>query len=118
MGDSLIFDIDAVTLENIENPEVAIGWQPAPDRIIHSTTGYGTESIKSAITKVKNHNGTFQIVDEKTAGVVYQGKIENKTTSIGSFQTIDFTDFKKEGLYRIKVGNIVTEPFYINRNIC
>lgn len=117
MGDSLIFDIDAVTLENIENPEVAIGWQPAPDRIIHSTTGYGTESIKSAITKVKNHNGTFQIVDEKTAGVVYQGKIENKTTSIGSFQTIDFTDFKKEGLYRIKVGNIVTEPFYINRNI-
>ncbi|MCK3685140.1 hypothetical protein [Maribellus sp. YY47] len=38
MGDSLKFDIDAVALETIENPEVLSDWQPAPNRIIFSTT--------------------------------------------------------------------------------
>ena len=62
MGDSLKFDIDAVALEEVEKPEVVSGWIPASNRIIHSTTGYGTESEKSAITTVKNHNGRFQLV--------------------------------------------------------
>ena len=37
MGDSLKFDIDAVTLETVEHPEIASGWMPAENRIIHST---------------------------------------------------------------------------------
>src|SRR5678815_3596232 len=57
MGDSLKFDIDAVTLETVEHPEVVSGWMPAQNRIIHSTTGYGIESNKSAIVRVKNNNG-------------------------------------------------------------
>jgi hypothetical protein len=44
MGDSLKFDIDAVSLEKVENPEVVTGWTPAENRIIYSTTGYGVES--------------------------------------------------------------------------
>ena len=34
MGDSLKFDIDAVELQTIENPEVVSGWKPAENRII------------------------------------------------------------------------------------
>jgi hypothetical protein len=47
----LKFDIDAVELQTIENPEVVSGWKPAENRIIYSTTGYRTESEKSAIVQ-------------------------------------------------------------------
>lgn len=117
MGDSLRFDIDAVTLQKIENPETVSGWVPASNRIIYSTTGYGVESVKSAIVRVNDHQGKFQLVDNNSSGVVYQGKIDSEKTAIGNFETIDFSDFKKEGEYRIRIGNVTTQPFYINRNI-
>ncbi len=117
MGDSLKFDIDAVTLQTVENPEVVSGWTPAPNRIIYSTTGYGVESQKTAIVNVKNNNGKFQLIDNVSNGMVYEGKIQSKKTHIGSFETIDFSDFKKEGQYFIRVGDITTKPFYINKNI-
>ncbi|WP_276479818.1 glycoside hydrolase family 9 protein [Paraflavitalea pollutisoli] len=117
MGDSLKFDIDAVSLQTIENPEIASGWVPAPNRIIHSTTGYGTESEKTAIIHVKNHNGSFQLIDNTRKAVVYEGKVNAAKTAIGSFETVNFSDFKKEGQYTIRVGNVTTKPFYISKDI-
>jgi len=117
MGDSLKFDIDAVTLQTVRNPEVVSGWMPAQDRIIYSTTGYGVESEKSAIVNVKNNNGKFQLTDNRSKRMAYEGKINSQKTDIGNFETIDFSDFKKEGQYFIRVGDVITRPFYINKNI-
>lgn len=117
MGDSLKFDIDAVSLQTVENPEVVSGWMPAENRIIYSTTGYGVESEKSAIVNVKNNNGKFQLIDNESKGKVYEGNINLIKTKIGNFETIDFTAFKKEGQYVLRVGSVTTKPFYINKNI-
>lgn len=117
MGDSLKFDIDAVELQTIENPEVVSGWMPAENRIIYSTTGYGVDSEKSAIVRVGKHDGKFQLIDYKTLQAVYEGNINQAKTPIGAFETIDFTGFAREGEYIIKVGEVATQPFYINRNI-
>jgi hypothetical protein len=117
MGDSLKFDMDAVSLQTVSNPEVVSGWMPAENRIIYSTTGYGVESVKSAIVNVKNNNGKFQLVDNISKQIVYQGNINSKKTNIGSFETIDFSSFKKEGQYFIRVEDVTTKPFYINKNI-
>ncbi|MBO9617937.1 MAG: glycoside hydrolase family 9 protein [Niabella sp.] len=117
MGDSLQFDVDAVELQTVDNPETVRGWQPAQDRIIFSTTGYGINSSKSAIVNVSKNAGTFQLKDAKTLNTVYSGKIQNQQTGIGSFQTIDFSDFKKEGQYIIQAGSVQTMPFYINKDI-
>ncbi|HRP57105.1 cellulase N-terminal Ig-like domain-containing protein [Agriterribacter sp.] len=117
MDDSLKFDIDAVTLETVENPEVVSGWAPAENRTIYSTTGYGDESQKTAIVNVKKHDGTFQLIDNISKGLVYQGKIQSQRYRTGSFETIDFSDFKKEGEYYIKVNDVTSKPFYINKNI-
>ncbi|HYJ65372.1 MAG TPA: cellulase N-terminal Ig-like domain-containing protein, partial [Parafilimonas sp.] len=99
MGDSLKFDIDDVLLQKIENPEAVSGWMPAQNRIIYSTTGYGVESEKSAIVNVQHNDGKFQLIDNISNGVVYEGKINSKKTDIGNFETIDFSIFKKEGQY-------------------
>ncbi|MBO9634091.1 MAG: glycoside hydrolase family 9 protein [Chitinophagaceae bacterium] len=117
MGDSLKFDIDAVSLQTIENPEIASGWIPAPNRIIHSTSGYGVDSKKTAIVHVKNNKGKFELVDNSNKSIVHTGKIIAQHSAIGDFESIDFSDFKKEGQYFIRVGNISTKPFYINKNI-
>jgi hypothetical protein len=117
MGDSLKFDIDAVELQTIENPEVVSGWKPAENRIILSTSGYRPESVKSAIIRVNNNDGEFRIIDYSSSQVAYKGKIRKEKTSIGDFETIDFTDFKKEGEFLIRVGNVTTRPFYIDRNL-
>lgn len=117
MGDSLKFDIDAVSLQTIKNPEVVSGWQPAQDRIIHSTTGYRPESIKTAIVKVQGHNGRFQLVDEVTKSVVFEGDVNQKKTAIGKFETIDFSEFKKGGQYVLRLGNVTTKPFYIHQDL-
>lgn len=117
MGDSLKFDVDNVKLELIENPEVVSGWQPADNRIIFSTTGYGKESEKTAIVKVGNHNGKFQIVDYNTNQTAFEGDVKTEKTHIGSFETVSFTDFQKEGRYYIRVGDVSTMPFYIDRDI-
>jgi hypothetical protein len=117
MGDSLKFDIDAVELQTVENPEVVSGWKPAENRIIYSTTGYRNNSEKSAIIRVKNHDGKFRLVDYTTSQVAYEGQINTVKTHLGDFETIDFTNFKKEGQYQIRVGDVTTKPFYINHNI-
>ena len=117
MGDSLKFDIDAVSLQTIDNPEVATGWTPANNRIIHSTTGYGVESEKTAIVNVKNHNGKFQLVNNASKAVAFEGKVSAQKTNIGSFETVDFSGFEKEGEYFLRIGNVVSQPFHINKDI-
>ena len=117
MGDFLQFDIDAVQLQVVENPEVVSGWMPAENRIIYSTTGYGIDSEKSAIIRVKNHDGTFKLIDWSTYQTVYEGKVKSGKTDIGTFETVEFSDFKKQGQFMIKVGDIITPPFYIHRDI-
>ncbi len=117
MGDSLKFDIDAVELQTVENPEVVSGWQPAANRIILSTSGYRPESEKTAIVKVAGNNGEFSLVDYTTSQVAYRGKITKAKTALGDFETIDFTDFKKQGEYTIRVGDVSTMPFYIDDNL-
>lgn len=73
MGDFLRFDVDAVELQKVENPETVKGWMPAQNRIIFSTTGYSIESPKSAIVNVEKHGGQFQLKDAATQAIVYTG---------------------------------------------
>jgi hypothetical protein len=117
MGDFLQFDVDEVQLQVVENPEVVSGWIPAKNRIIYSTTGYGVDSEKSAIVNVSRHDGTFKLINAETNKTVYKGKVNLGTTPIGTFETIEFTNFKEEGQFVIQVGEITTPPFYISHNI-
>ena len=117
MGEYQQFDIGGIALQVIENPEVQRGWTPAENRIIYSTTGYGIDSRKMAIVNVANHNGTFRLLDDNTNQVVFTGSVNSIESHIGSFDTIDFSDFQTEGRFVINVGDVTTQPFFINRNI-
>ncbi len=117
MGDLLQFDVSNVALQVVNEPEVVSGWKPARNRIVFSTSGYRPDSEKSAIVNIAKHNGKFQIVDEATSQVVYEGDIKPVKTSLGGFDTADFTSVGRQGRYRIRVGDITTAPFYIDDNL-
>jgi len=117
MGDSLKFDVDKVELQVVDKPEVVSGWKPADNRIIFSTSGYRPGSEKTALTSVKSNNSSFSIIDYTTSQVAYNGTIKKVKTGLGEFETIDFTDFTKEGQYMIRVGDVTSRPFYINNNL-
>lgn len=117
MGDNLCFDIDGIELQTVENPEIARGWTPAENRIIFSTSGYRSDSEKTAISSINKHDGKFQLIDNKTNNIAYEGNIQSIKRRIGSFDVINFTDFTKEGQYCIRIGEVTTAPFYINNNL-
>ncbi len=117
MGDSLRFDVDAVELQKVENPETVKGWMPAQNRILFSTTGYTLESTKTAIVNVEKHDGSFRLVDAKTQAVVYTGAVRKEKTGLGEFETVDFSGFKTPGQYVLRVGEVTTLPFYIHQDV-
>lgn len=116
MGETLRFDVDEVRLEVIEDPEVALGWKPADNRIIFSTSGYTTKAVKTAISTVEGQD-KFTVRNAGNGKVVFKGDIVGTETGLGRFNTMDFSGLTKPGRYYIQVGDVKTWPFYIDDNV-
>ncbi|WP_321332504.1 glycoside hydrolase family 9 protein [uncultured Bacteroides sp.] len=119
MGDSAIYYIDDINLQTIENPEKVSGWIPSDGKIIYSTTGYELNGPKTAIvnTNYSIYSNHFQLIDSTNGKVVYEGKINNDTTTIGQFGLIDFTAFNRRGEYQLKIGRLETPGIRIGKDI-
>lgn len=59
----------------------------------------------------------FELVDAITGKAVFNGKINNQKSTIGNFQTLDFTAFDIPGSYKIRTGTQETPAFLIGENI-
>jgi hypothetical protein len=118
-GDSLVYYIDRIELQQVEDPEIESGWQPAVNRIVYSTTGYMPNDTKTAITThiPSCTDRTFQLMDAQSNLPVFTGRLRQEKTSIGEFDVIDFTSFHQPGSYRLKAGDLLTPPFRIGDRI-
>lgn len=110
--------IDKIELQQIEDPDIVSGWIPGNNRIVYSTTGYMLNDKKTAIANLQNRQKErFDLIDAKTGEIVFTGKIENKKTTIGEFNILDFSVFNKPGYYHLRTGAIETKPFHIDDRI-
>lgn len=118
MSNTMRYYVDKIELQQIEDPEKTVGWQPGNNRLVYSTTGYAVNSDKTAILNMdaKLHNNQFQLTDLQ-GKVVYNGKIEQVKTTTGNFSVLNFTDFNQLGEYKIKVGSILSDPFRISERL-
>lgn len=115
-GDSAVYYIDDLRLQQIKNPEKVSGWTPAEHIIAYSGTGYATDDSKTAIVNpgLYPSETAFQLIDNTNHQVVYEGKLKQEQTTIGRFGVMDFTDFRQPGSYRLKMnGKLLTSPFRI-----
>ena len=119
-GDSATYYIDNLTLQKVEDPDPVSGWQPAPGRIVYSTTGYFVKGSKTAILPLgerKTDEG-FCLLDARTGDIAYQGTSHTASTTIGTYRILDFTPFHTPGEYRLQTeSGLSTPPFRIGDRI-
>jgi hypothetical protein len=110
-GDHTILYIDQLELQSVV-PDHVEGWDVAAGKIAFSHSGYTTGSTKSAIASdLTAHE--FSVIDRATGKVVLTRPVEEKKTSLGSYQVLDFSELQAPGTYQIRAGSEVTRPFVI-----
>lgn len=110
--------IDRIAAQKIAEPEQVTGWEPQHSNIIYSMSGYDAKGQKTAIVgadKVAD-NSRFILRDVNNGREVYSGKVNRKTTTIGSFGHIDFSDFNQPGMYVLEAGDLKTDTFPIDNS--
>jgi hypothetical protein len=119
MGDKSVFYIDRMELQRVSDPEIVSGWMPGKDRIVYSTSGYGSHCPKTAVADPGNagRDKTFTLIDAYTGKVVYEHPVRVETTTLGTFAILDFSVFDREGDYRLEWGAASTPPFRIGPDI-
>lgn len=106
--------IRKITLEKTASTNVSTGWLPKNGSIIYSHTGYQKDLAKSALMYDENNQEThFEVISADTKEIVYKKELTKKTSSIGTFLILDFTEFSEVGSYYLQVGQTQTEVFEI-----
>lgn len=113
-NDLVTYDIDHIELQRVAADQYE-GWTVAPDKFSFSHIGYRPNDAKIAMVGT-NAGDKFQLIDQKGA-VVFSGDVKALRTKNGDFQQLNFSDFKKEGNYRIRTGKLVSNPFPIKQNV-
>jgi len=113
-ADDFAFEIKDIYLEQVENPDVSLGWIGNESTICYSTVGYEAKGKKHAV--VSAVSGSFLLEDE-TGNSVFSGEIKKTENEKGLFGIVDFSDFNQKGVYRIKTGSLCSELFYIDDHI-
>jgi hypothetical protein len=120
-SDECVYYFDDIRLVRIADPEKTSGWQPRTDRIIFSTSGYETTDPKRAIVSeemVSERNAQrFELIDAATGTPVFNDEVHIENSSIGTFGVLDFSDFRREGSYLLKIGDVTTPEFRIEAGI-
>jgi hypothetical protein len=110
-GDQTILDIDQLELQTVV-PDHVEGWDVAPGKIAFSGSGYTTGSSKTAIASdLAAHE--FSVTDWATGKVVLTKPVEQRTSPLGKYQVLDFSEVRGPGTYVINAGDIQTRPFRI-----
>jgi endoglucanase len=96
--------------------------QAAPFKIVINQVGYYPNSPKSAlvINTGNPQTGKVQLANFRTKRTVFEtelGEPQQDAASKDYIQTIDFSKFKQEGQYYLKIGTINSYPFQIGKNI-
>lgn len=114
LGDTLTYTLRRLRLERLEEVEPQRGWTPPSGLISYSMSGYLPKGQKTALVGSSTAEKTFQLTDERGRRVLFSGSVQASSTSLGTFGILDFSAFQTPGRYRLRLGNITTEPFLIS----
>ncbi len=106
-----IYDIDRIELQKVD-AEKYEGWEVAEGRIAFNHIGYKPEQVKIAVA-----GGTgaveFELIDPASGETVLIRPVKEIRNERGSFEVMEFTDFRREGKYCIKIGPVKSRTFII-----
>ncbi len=110
-GDKTVLYIDQMELQTVV-PDHVEGWDVSPGKIAFSHAGYVSGSSKTAVASdLPGHD--FSLVDADTGKIVLTRPVEQKKTSLGNYQLLDFSEIQQPGNYLLRSGETSTRPFRI-----
>jgi hypothetical protein len=115
-GDSLVYYVDSVSLQQVAECEKESGWIPNLHTIVYSTTGYEADGIKIAILN-EHCAERFQLIDGANGETVFSGEVKKTKSSIGSFSIADFSKYNTPGRYKLIVGKDSTNVFTLSNHL-
>jgi len=113
-ADEFAFEVKDIYLEQVENPDISLGWSGNESTICYSTVGYHAGGHKRAV--VRTTGGSF-LLEDKSGNTVFTGELEKVENEKGTFGIADFSSFKEKGVYRLKIGDLKSEFFPIDEQI-
>ncbi|MGA8029619.1 MAG: glycoside hydrolase family 9 protein [Bryobacteraceae bacterium] len=114
IGDKNVFYLDQLELQEVA-PDHVEGWDVAPGKIAYSNSGYGTGSPKSAIASGL-HADQFSVVRRDTSETVLTKPVETKSTNLGRYEVLDFSEVREPGDYFLRAGDVTTHSFHIGED--
>ncbi len=114
-SDVAAYEIGPIELERVD-PDHHDGWNVAPGKIAYSHTGYLTGSSKTALATGLDA-AEFQLLRADNGGVVLRKPVARSSGRLGEFQTLDFSEARQPGTYRLRAGAIQTRPFRIGADV-
>ena len=108
------YDIDMLELQNVDVDQFE-GWNVSPGKFAFSHAGYMPGDTKIALAG-EGAGKDFQLTDQNDK-VVYSGNVNIAETTNGKFNQLDFTGYRGTGTFRIRCGNLISNPFPIDENI-
>ncbi|MGD0802308.1 MAG: glycoside hydrolase family 9 protein, partial [Terracidiphilus sp.] len=110
-GDKTVLYIGQLALEAVV-PDHVEGWDVSPDHIAFSHSGYISGATKTAIASDLKAP-RFSLVNSATGEIVLTKYVEQKKTSLGSYQVLDFSEVHQPGQYVLRSGAVTTRSFRI-----
>ncbi|SEJ36452.1 N-terminal ig-like domain of cellulase [Dyadobacter sp. SG02] len=108
------YDIDNLEIQSVQTDQYE-GWNVAPGKFSFSHIGYRPADAKVALAGAGG-SSKFELIDARDE-VVFTGKVQAVTGKNGAFNQLDFSEFKKAGIYRIRSGKLLSNAFPINENV-
>lgn len=113
-GEEFQFDFSDITLQQVKKAEKEKGWSCEENRISYSMSGYHCNGKKTAVANTGSD--TFSVLNEG-GEEVYLGKTVKIRDRRGDFEILDFSEVTKPGLYQLKSGDALTQPFEIGEKV-
>lgn len=110
----LRYDIDRIQLQRVNAPKNE-GWQTQPGKIAFSHTGYYPGGKKVAVTSEPSVK-KFQLL-KADGTIVLEKEVLTEDNPRGSYKLLDFSEFREEGVYYLKSGDITTKTFRISEDV-
>jgi hypothetical protein len=110
----VIYDIDHIELQRVVADQYE-GWAVAPEKFSFCHIGYRPNDAKIAMVG-SGAAGQFQLINQKGV-TVFSDNVKTISNKNGLFRQLDFSGFRKEGIYRIRTGKLISDPFPIKQNV-
>jgi len=108
------YDIDQLEIQAVET-DMYEGWEVEQDKFSYSHVGYLPDQSKVAFAGFSGGDN-FQVLNSYDE-VAFEGDVAVINNKQGTFRILDFSAYKESGIYKLKYGEKISNPFPIDQDI-